>query len=562
MKAEDVVNESSDTDAEPPVDFRTDPSQYRHWNLSIDGVVATLTMDVNERAGLRPGYRLKLNSYDLGVDIELHDALQRIRFEHPQVRAVVLTSAKGRIFSAGANIYMLAQASHAWKVNFCKFTNETRNGMEDSSRYSGLKFIAACNGTTAGGGYELALACDEIVLVDDRSSSVSLPEVALLGVLPGTGGLTRLIDKRRVRRDHADVLCTTPDGIRGQRALEWRLVDSLARTQEFSARVRERAQALAGTSDRPLTATGIALTPLEREVNDTTILYRHVRVDLDRGRRTATMTVTAPAAIRLLTIDEAQAQGADWWPLAMARELDDAILHLRTNETALGLWLLETRGDSQAVLAIDQFILENQAHWFVREVLGMLRRTLARLDVSSRSLYAVVTEESCFAGTLLELLLAADRGYMRNNEPATAQAYVALSRMNTGALPTVSGVSRLEARALAPEQLTEATARAGERLDAGTAYSLGLVTEIPDSLDWGDELRQAIETRTTLSPDALTGMEASLRFPLPETQATRVFGRLSAWQNWVFSRPNAVGTSGALKVYGTGAPSRFDWHRV
>ncbi|HZM95006.1 MAG TPA: 2,3-epoxybenzoyl-CoA dihydrolase [Vicinamibacterales bacterium] len=562
MKAEDVVNESSDTDAEPPVDFRTDPSQYRHWNLSIDGVVATLTMDVNERAGLRPGYRLKLNSYDLGVDIELHDALQRIRFEHPQVRVVVLTSAKGRIFSAGANIYMLAQASHAWKVNFCKFTNETRNGMEDSSRYSGLKFIAACNGTTAGGGYELALACDEIVLVDDRSSSVSLPEVALLGVLPGTGGLTRLIDKRRVRRDHADVLCTTPDGIRGQRALEWRLVDSLARTQEFSARVRERAQALAGTSDRPLTATGIALTPLEREVNDTTILYRHVRVDLDRGRRTATMTVTAPAAIRLLTIDEAQAQGADWWPLAMARELDDAILHLRTNETALGLWLLETRGDSQAVLAIDQFILENQAHWFVREVLGMLRRTLARLDVSSRSLYAVVTEESCFAGTLLELLLAADRGYMRNNEPATAQAYVALSRMNTGALPTVSGVSRLEARALAPEQLTEATARAGERLDAGTAYSLGLVTEIPDSLDWGDELRQAIETRTTLSPDALTGMEASLRFPLPETQATRVFGRLSAWQNWVFSRPNAVGTSGALKVYGTGAPSRFDWHRV
>jgi len=562
MKAEDVVNESSDTDAEPPVDFRTDPSQYRHWNLSIDGVVATLTMDVNERAGLRPGYRLKLNSYDLGVDIELHDALQRIRFEHPQVRVVVLTSAKGRIFSAGANIYMLAQASHAWKVNFCKFTNETRNGMEDSSRYSGLKFIAACNGTTAGGGYELALACDEIVLVDDRSSSVSLPEVALLGVLPGTGGLTRLIDKRRVRRDHADVLCTTPDGIRGQRALEWRLVDSLARTQEFSARVRERAQALAGTSDRPLTAAGIALTPLEREVNDTTILYRHVRVDLDRGRRTATMTVTAPAAIRLLTIDEAQAQGADWWPLAMARELDDAILHLRTNETALGLWLLETRGDSQAVLAIDQFILENQAHWFVREVLGMLRRTLARLDVSSRSLYAVVTEESCFAGTLLELLLAADRGYMRNNEPATAQAYVALSRMNTGALPTVSGVSRLEARALAPEQLTEATARAGERLDAGTAYSLGLVTEIPDSLDWGDELRQAIETRTTLSPDALTGMEASLRFPLPETQATRVFGRLSAWQNWVFSRPNAVGTSGALKVYGTGAPSRFDWHRV
>jgi benzoyl-CoA-dihydrodiol lyase len=562
MKAEDVVNESSATDAEPPVDFRTDPSRYRHWKLSIDGAVATLTMDVDETGGLRPGYRLKLNSYDLGVDIELHDALQRIRFEHPQVRVAVLTSAKGRVFSAGANIYMLAQANHAWKVNFCKFTNETRNGMEDSSRYSGLKFIAACNGTTAGGGYELALACDEIVLVDDRSSSVSLPEVALLGVLPGTGGLTRLIDKRRVRRDHADVFCTTPDGVRGQRAVEWRLVDSLARTQEFSARVRERAQALAETSDRPPAATGIVLTPIDRELSDTTILYPHVRVDLDRDRRTATMTVTAPAAIPTITIDEALAQGADWWPLAMARELDDAILHLRTNETALGLWLLETRGDSQAVLATDQFVLENQEHWFVREVLGMLRRTFVRLDVSSRSLYAVVTAESCFAGTLLELLLAADRVYMRNNERETPQAYVTLSRMNTGALPTLNGVSRLEARGLSPEQMAAVTARTGERLDAAAAYSLGLVTEIPDSLDWDDELRQAIETRTTLSPDALTGLEACLRFPLPETQGTRVFGRLSAWQNWVFSRPNAVGTSGALKVYGTGAPSRFDWHRV
>jgi len=562
MKAEDVVNESSATDAEPPVDFRTDPSRYRHWKLSIDGAVATLTMDVDETGGLRPGYRLKLNSYDLGVDIELHDALQRIRFEHPQVRVVVLTSAKGRIFSAGANIYMLAQANHAWKVNFCKFTNETRNGMEDSSRYSGLKFIAACNGTTAGGGYELALACDEIVLVDDRSSSVSLPEVALLGVLPGTGGLTRLIDKRRVRRDHADVFCTTPDGVRGQRAVEWRLVDSLARTQEFSARVRERAQALADTSDRPPAAAGIVLTPIDRELGDTTILYPHLRVDLDRDRRAATITVTAPPAIPTITIDEALAQGADWWPLAMARELDDAILHLRTNETALGLWLLETRGDSQAVLALDQFVLENQEHWFVREVLGMLRRTFVRLDVSSRSLYAVVTAESCFAGTLLELLLAADRGYMRNNEPETPQAYVTLSRMNTGALPTLNGGSRLEARGLSPQQMAAATARTGEHLDADAAYQLGLVTEIPDSLDWDDELRQAIETRTTLSPDALTGLEASLRFPLPETQGTRVFGRLSAWQNWVFSRPNAVGTSGALKVYGTGAPSRFDWHRV
>ena len=562
MKAEDVVNESFATDSEPPVDFRTDPSRYRHWRLSIDGTVATLTMDIDEAGGLRPGYRLKLNSYDLGVDIELHDALQRIRFEHPQVRAVILTSAKGRIFSAGANIYMLAQASHAWKVNFCKFTNETRNGMEDSSRYSGLKFIAACNGTTAGGGYELALACDEIVLVDDRSSNVSLPEVALLGVLPGTGGLTRLIDKRRVRRDHADVFCTTPDGVRGQRALEWRLVDALARTQEFSARVKERALALAETSDRPQAAAGVVLTPIERELHDEAILYRYVRADLDRDRRTATITVNAPAAIPALTIDEALTQGADWWPLRMARELDDAILHLRTNETALGLWLLETRGDARAVLAMDSFVLENQEHWFVREVLGMLRRTFVRLDVSSRSLYAVVTEESCFAGTLLELLLAADRGYMRNNEPETAQGHLTLSRMNTGALPALNGVSRLEGRALSPDQIAAATARTGEPLDAAAAYSLGLVTEIPDSLDWDDELRQAIETRTTLSPDALTGLEASLRCPLPETQATRVFGRLSAWQNWVFSRPNAVGTSGALKVYGTGAPSKFDWHRV
>jgi benzoyl-CoA-dihydrodiol lyase len=530
--------------------------------LTIDGSTATLTMDVDETGGLRPGYRLKLNSYDLGVDIELHDALQRIRFEHPQVRVVVLTSAKPRVFSAGANIYMLAQSSHAWKVNFCKFTNETRNGIEDSSRFSGLKFVAACNGTTAGGGYELALACDEIILVDDRSSAVSLPEVALLGVLPGTGGLTRLIDKRRVRRDHADVFCTTPDGVRGQRALDWRLVDAIARTQEFSTRVNDRAEALARTSDRPKTAAGIALPPIERALTHDAIRYRHVAVDLDRDRRTATIIVSAPAESSTPALDDVLAQGASWWPLAMARDLDDAILHLRTNETALGLWLLDTRGDAQAVLATDRFILENQQHWFMREVLGMLRRTLARLDVSSRSLYAVATAESCFAGTLLELLLASDRGYMRADEPGAPQAYVTLSGMNRGALPTLAGVSRLEARQLSPDQLTAAIERIGERLDASAAYELGLVTEIPDSLDWEDELRQAIETRVALSPDALTGMEASLRFPLPETQATRVFGRLSAWQNWVFSRPNAVGESGALKVYGTGAPSRFDRQRV
>jgi benzoyl-CoA-dihydrodiol lyase len=562
MGAEDIMIEPAATEAESPVDFRTDPSRYRHWKLNIDGPMATLTMDVDEAGSLRPGYRLKLNSYDLGVDIELHDALQRIRFEHPQVRVVVLTSAKNRVFSAGANIYMLAQSSHAWKVNFCKFTNETRNGMEDSSHHSGLKFIAACNGTTAGGGYELALACDEIILVDDRASSVSLPEVPLLGVLPGTGGLTRLIDKRRVRRDHADIFCTTPDGVRGQRAVEWRLVDAVIRTQDFGAKVKDRALALAETSERPRDAIGVSLTRIERDVHENGIRYRYVDVQLDRGRRTATLTVTGPDQSSPLGSDEVLAQGADWWPLAMARELDDAVLHLRTNETALGLWLLETRGDARAVLAIDHFILENQRHWFVREVLGMLRRTFARLDVSPRSMYALVTPDSCFAGTLLELLLAADRSYMRDASADAPQAYVTLSQMNFGAMPTLAGLSRFASRLVSPEQLRSAAEQIGVPHGTSAAYRLGLVTEIPDSLDWDDELRQAIETRVALSPDALTGMEANLRFPLPETQGTRVFGRLSAWQNWIFVRPNAVGPSGALKVYGTGSPTTFDWHRV
>ena len=547
------------TNTEAPVDFRSDPSQYRHWKLGVDGMVATLTLDVDEGGGLRPGYRLKLNSYDLGVDIELHDALQRIRFEHPRVRVVVLTSAKNRVFSAGANIYMLAQSSHAWKVNFCKFTNETRLGMEDSSRYSGLRFLAACNGTTAGGGYELALACDEIILVDDRSSAVSLPEVALLGVLPGTGGLTRLLDKRRVRRDHADIFCTTPDGVRGQRAVAWRLVDTAVRTQDFAARVKERALALADTSDRPHDAIGVTLPAITRDLRDDRIQYTYVDVQLDRDRRTATLIVTGPPS-GSTTLEEALAQGAAWWPLAMARELDDAILHLRTNETALGLWLLDTRGDVRAVLAVDDLLHDKQGHWFVREVVGMLRRTIARLDVSSRSMYALVTAESCFAGTLCELLLAADRVYMRDD--TTEQSHVTLSPMNFGALPTVGGASRLESRLLSPQQVQAAAEQIRVSLAPAAAFQLGLATEIPDSLDWEDEVRQAIETRTSLSPDALTGMEANLRFPLPETQGTRVFGRLSAWQNWVFSRPNAVGSSGALKVYGTGAPARFDWNRV
>jgi benzoyl-CoA-dihydrodiol lyase len=556
------MSDPATTEAETPVDYRTDPSRYRHWKLDVDGDVATLTMDVDEAGGLRPGYRLKLNSYDLGVDIELHDALQRVRFEYPNVRAVVLTSAKNRVFSAGANIYMLAQSSHAWKVNFCKFTNETRNGMEDSSRYSGLRFLAACNGTTAGGGYELALACDEILLVDDRSSAVSLPEVPLLGVLPGTGGLTRLLDKRQVRRDHADVFCTTPDGIRGQRAVEWRLVDGAVRTQEFGARVKERAAALSETSARPRGASGITLTPVEREVGHDRIRYQHVDARLDRERRVVTLTVSGPADVSSPTVDGVLAQGAQWWPLAMARELDDAILQLRTNETTVGLWLIETRGDPSAVLAVDDFLLNNQDCWFAREVLGMLRRTFARLEVSSRSMYAVVTGESCYAGALLELLLASDRAYMRDDQHESPQSQLTPSRMNFGALPTVGGLSRLESRNLSAEQLHDIEQCVGTPIGARDAYRIGLVTEIPDALDWDDELRQGIETRTALSPDALTGMEANLRFPLPEAQGTRVFGRLSAWQNWIFIRPNAVGPSGALKVYGTGAPTKFDWLRI
>src|SRR5262245_23193779 len=558
---EDVMNEPV-THTEVPVDFRRDPSQYHHWKLGIDEKVATLTLDVDEGGGLRPGYRLKLNSYDLGVDIELHDVLQRIRFEHPRVRVVVLTSAKSRVFSAGANIYMLAQSSHAAKVNFCKFTNETRNGMEDSSRHSGLRFLAACNGTTAGGGYELALACDEILLVDDRSSSVSLPEVPLLGVLPGTGGLTRLIDKRRVRRDHADMFCTTPDGVRGQRAVEWRLVDAVARTQEFGVKLKERAAALAATSDRPRDAAGVVLTPIARELDEHRISYRHVDVRLDRDRRTATLTVTAPDDPPPTTVDAALAQGASWWPLAMARELDDAILHLRTNEPALGLWLLDTRGSANAVLAVDEFLLDHQQHWFVCEVIGMLRRTFARLDVSSRSMYSIITGASCFAGTLAELLLASDRVYIRDDEEESPRPHVTLSRINLGALPTVGGVSRLESRQVTSEQLEKIGRHVGVPIDPRLAFELGLATAVPDALDWDDEIRQAIETRTALSPDALTGMEASLRFPLPETPGTRVFARLSAWQNWVFSRPNAVGPSGALKIYGSGAPTKFDWERV
>ena len=531
------------------VDYRVNPAAYKHWRVSYDGRVATVTMDVAEDAGLRPGYKLKLNSYDLGVDIELHDILQRIRFEHPEIGVVVFTSAKNRVFCSGANIYMLAQATHAWKVNFCKFTNETRNAIEDASRQSGLKFIAACNGTTAGGGYELALACDEIVLVDDRSSAVSLPEVSLLGVLPGTGGLTRLIDKRKVRRDHADMFCTTPDGVKGTRAKEWRLVDEIVRTQEFAAFVRKRADALADQTDRPADGVGVTLLPLERALEPDSVRYRYVEVSIDRVTRTATIAVTAPGDVDGM--------------LQFARELDDAVLHLRTNELEVGVWLFRTTGDQAAVVELDRYLEAHQDDWFVREVVGMVRRTFARLEVSSRSLFTFITPGSCFAGTLLELALASDRIYMLQTEEEEPVATVTLSPMNFGVLPMVGGRSRLAARFYDDTAVLDTLREEmGVPLSPPEALSLGLVTDTPDALDWDDELRQAIESRVALSPDALTGMEANLRFGPSEDQATRIFGRLSAWQNWIFIRPNATGEKGALKVYGSGAQPKFNWERV
>jgi len=549
--------------AAPPVSFDTHPSRYRHWRLAVEGAVATLTMDVNEEAGIRPGYRLKLNSYDLGVDIELYDALQRIRFEHPEVGAVILTSGKDRIFCSGANIFMLGLSSHAWKVNFCKFTNETRNGMEDSSTHSGIKFIAACNGTTAGGGYELALACDEIVLVDDRSSAVSLPEVPLLGVLPGTGGLTRLTDKRRVRRDLADVFCTTVEGVRGQRARDWALVDAIVKPQNFQNYVRQRALALAAAGERPKAAAGVPLPPLDRITEPHGFRYRFVDVRLDGPAQRVELTISAPDAAPPASVDAALAAGAQWWPLQMARELDDAILNLRTNYLDYGVWVVKTRGAAARVLATDEFLIEHRKHWFVREVIGQLRRTFARLDVSSRSLFALIETGSCFAGSLLELALASDRIYMLNQDAASGGPVLILSEANFGLLPAVHGRSRIEARFYGDAELIAgARSAVGARLECPSAQSLGLVTSGPDALDWDEEIRIALEERSALSPDALTGMEANLRFGPGETLETRVFGRLSAWQNWIFIRPNAVGDTGALTVFGTGRKAKFNRDRI
>jgi benzoyl-CoA-dihydrodiol lyase len=548
----------------PRVDYQTEPSRYRHWKLKCEGPVATLGADFDENAGLRPGYKLKLNSYDLGVDIELNDAVNRIRFEHPEVRTVVLTSLKDKVFCSGANIFMLGVSSHAWKVNFCKFTNETRNGLEDSSQHSGLKFLAAVNGSCAGGGYEVALACDEIILVDDRSSAVSLPEVPLLGVLPGTGGLTRVTDKRHVRHDLADLFCTSVEGVRGQKAVDWRLVDAVAKPAQFAAKVQERALQLAAQSDRPADAKGVALAPLQRTVEADALRYANVTVEIDRSKRTATWTVKAPTKAVESDIAAIEAAGAAWYPLQLARELEDAILSMRTNELDIGVWLIKTEGDARAVQQMDEVLARHQKHWFVRETIGLLRRTFSRLDVSSRSMFALIEPGSCFAGSFLELALACDRSYMLALPDDEAKApKIAVGELNFGTYPMATGESRLGRRFYNEQPALDAVrVKAGQALDADAAFALGLVTSNPDDIDWADELRIAIEERVAMSPDALTGMEANLRFNSKETMHTRVFGRLTAWQNWIFQRPNAVGEKGALKVYGKGDKAAFDWNRV
>ena len=546
------------------VDYQTEPSQYHHWKLKFEGPVATLSADFDENAGLRPGYKLKLNSYDLGVDIELNDAINRIRFEHPEVRTVVLTSAKEKVFCSGANIFMLGVSSHSWKVNFCKFTNETRNGLEDSSTHSGLKFLAAVNGACAGGGYELALACDEIILVDDRSSAVSLPEVPLLGVLPGTGGLTRVTDKKKVRHDLADLFCTSAEGVRGQKAKDWRLVDDIAKPAQFAAKVQERALQLAEGSDRPADGKGVRLPRLAVTLEADAIRYQYVTVEIDRSKRTAVFTVKSPKGAQPTDVAGIEAAGAAWYPLQMGRELEDAILQMRTNELDIGTWLIKTQGDAAAVLALDATLLANQNHWLVRETIGLLRRTFSRLDVSSRSLFALIEEGSCFAGSLLELALACDRSYHLALPDDEAKApKITVGEANFGLFPMITGQSRLQRRFYNEQPALDAVrAVAGQALDADAAFALGLVTSNPDDIDWADETRIAIEERVSMSPDALTGLEANLRFNGPENMFTRVFGRLTAWQNWIFQRPNAVGEKGALKVYGKGDKAAFDWNRV
>jgi benzoyl-CoA-dihydrodiol lyase len=548
------------------VDFRTEPARYRHWKLAVDGPVATLALDVREDGGLKPGYELKLNSYDLGVDVELYDAAQRLRFEHPEVGAVVVTSGKERVFCAGANIRMLSQSTHSWKVNFCKFTNETRNALEEATAESRQLYLCVVNGACAGGGYELALATDWIIMADDGNTAVSLPEVPLLAVLPGTGGLTRLVDKRRVRRDRADFFCTVEEGIKGARAVEWGLVDEVAPRSRLAELVKRRAAEFAARTDRPTDGRGVALTPLERAIDGDRIRYSLVACDLDRARGLAEITVSGPSGPPPTEVRGIHEAGCAFWPLALARELDDLILHLRTNEEEIGLWIFKTAGRADLVDAYDRALAAWRDDWLVREIRLYLKRTLKRIEVSSRSVFAFVEPDSCFTGTLLELALAADRSYMldgtRSGGPATPAA-IRLTEMNFGAYPMINGLTRLASRFLAePGRVDKLRARVGEELDAGAALEAGLVTFAPDDIDWDDEVRMAIEERAAFSSDALTGMEASLRFGGPETLESKIFGRLSAWQNWIFQRPNAVGPKGALQVYGTGQRSEFDRRRV
>ncbi len=548
------------------IEFNTHPDKYQHWTIDFDCPIATLKLKVNEDGGLHSGYKLKLNSYDLGVDIELHDAVQRLRFEHPEIKAVVLTSAMDKVFCAGANIKMLALSTHAHKVNFCKFTNETRNSIEDASRFSGQTYITAINGTAAGGGYELALASEYIMLVDDGSSTVSLPEVPLLAVLPGTGGLTRIVDKRKVRRDHADYFCTVTEGLRGKRAEKWKLIDELVPRSKFEQKVKERAIEFANKSSRPTDAKGIALNPLNRKIEKNRITYDHVSVEYERQSGIVNLTIHAPDGDLPTDLESIHAAGANYWPLAMARELDDAIIHLSFNELELGTWVLRTQGVADQITIIDQTLIQHQEHWLVREIILNIKRVLKRLDLASRSLVTLIEPGSCFAGTLLELVFAADRSYMLDGTFEGVNEVPAMLRsteMNFGPLPMCNELTRLQTRFLNdPENVENVRAEIGKDLDAVFADELGLVTFIPDDIDWEDEVRIAVEERASFSPDALTGMEASLRFAGPETLETKIFGRLTAWQNWIFQRPNAVGEQGALKLYGTGKQAGFDKKRV
>ena len=548
------------------IDFQTNPDRYRHWKLSCAGRVATLALDVDENGGINPGYELKLNSYDLGVDIELYDATQRLRFEHPEVASVIITSAKERVFCAGANIRMLGQSDHGLKVNFCKFTNETRNGIEDASACSGQRYLTAINGACAGGGYELALATDYLIMADDGATSVSLPEVPLLGVLPGTGGLTRLVDKRRVRRDHADFFCTTEEGVRGKRAVEWRLVDEVVPRSQLAEATRRKAIAFAASSSRPADAKGVALRPLTRRIEGDRVEYGTVTVVIDRDRGMANITITSPDESAPSTANALAAVGDSFWPLRFARELDDAILYLRFNEPEIGSWVFRTCGDGRLAETYDRLLLENQEHWLTREITLYLKRVLKRLEVSARSIFALIEPGSCFTGILLELALAADRTYMLSGQRAgeeSPSAKIRLTGMNFGPLPMCNGLTRLATRFLGEEARVERLrSRIGEELDTAAALNLGLVGFAPDDIDWEDEVRIALEERAAFSPDALTAMEASLRFAGPETIETKIFARLSVWQNWIFQRPNAVGAEGALKRYGSGQRASFDRRRV